>query len=112
MRSQKRSDMTHLSASKLTFSPKWADLDDDARLAEQVAALEVVAKYGGETKAQYALVADSCLFSVIDYPDETSALKAALAIERRGVFVITQQTAITLDELVGWQDDLKTVAGR
>ena len=104
--------MTHLSASKLTFSPKWADMDDDARLAEQVAALGIVAKYGGETKAQFALAADACLFSVIDYPDEISAIKAALAIERRGAFVITQQSAIPLDELLSWQDELKTVAGK
>ncbi|MEA3055820.1 MAG: hypothetical protein QOD30_1252 [Actinomycetota bacterium] len=104
--------MTHLSASKLTFSPKWADLDEDARLAEQVAALDIVSKYGGEIKAQYALFNDGCLFSVIDYPDETSALKSALAIERRGVFLISLQTAITLEDLLIWQDEAKTVAGR
>ena len=47
--------MSYLSASKLTFSPKWADMSDDEQLAEQVAALDIVAKYGGDIKAQYVL---------------------------------------------------------
>ena len=72
--------MSYLSASKLTFSPKWADMSDDEQLAEQVAALDVVAKYGGDIKAQYVLWSDNCLLSVIDYPEEISALKAELAI--------------------------------
>jgi uncharacterized protein with GYD domain len=104
--------MTHLSASTLTFSPKWADTNDDDRLVEQVAAFEIVAKYGGDVKAQYVLVTEGSLFSVIDYPDETSAIKSALAIERRGAFVIHQQTALTLDEVISWQDETKTIAGR
>jgi len=104
--------MTHLSASKLTFSPKWADMNDDDRLVEQVAALEIVTKYGGEVKAQYVLLSDNCLLSVIDYPDETAAIKSALAVERRGAFVVQQQTALTLDEVLSWQDETKTVAGR
>ena len=104
--------MSHLSASTLTFSPKWADTNDDDRLVEQVAALEIVTKYGGEVKAQYVLITDQSLLSVIDYPDETAAIKSALAIERRGAFVIRQQTALPLEEMLGWQDETKTVAGR
>jgi len=104
--------MGHLSASTLTFSPKWADTNDDDRLVEQVAALEIVGKYGGDVKAQYVLVTDQSLLSVIDYPDETSAIKSALAIERRGAFVIRQQSALPLDEVLSWQDETKTVAGR
>lgn len=39
--------MAHRSASKLTFTPAWADMTEEERQAEQVAAIEIVAKYGG-----------------------------------------------------------------
>ena len=60
--------MSHLSATKLTFSPKWDTMDDDERLAEQVATYEIVSKCGGEIKAQYVLWSDNCLFAITDYP--------------------------------------------
>ena len=103
--------MSYLSASKLTFSPKWADMSDDEQLAEQVAALDIVAKYGGEIKAQYVLWSDNCLLSVIDYPEEISALKAELAIQRRGAFVLQQQRALPLEDIMSWQDEVRTVTG-
>ena len=40
--------MSHLSATTLTFSPKWDAMDDDERTAEQVAAYEIVSKCGGD----------------------------------------------------------------
>ena len=77
--------MSHLSATTLTFSPKWDAMDDDERTAEQVAAYEIVSKCGGEVKAQYVLWSDNCLLSIVDYPDEISAFKSQLAIARRRV---------------------------
>lgn len=104
--------MTYVSASKLTFTPKWADMSEDERMAEQVAALDIVSKYGGEMKAQYVLWTDNCLLSIVDYPDETSAFKTELAIQRRGAFILQQQRALPLDELMSWQDEVRTVAGK
>ncbi|MEY2422181.1 MAG: hypothetical protein QOI95_2248 [Acidimicrobiaceae bacterium] len=104
--------MSYLSASKLTFSPKWPDMSEDEQTAEQVAAYDIVSKYGGDIKAQYVLMTDGCLFSVIDYPDETSAFKSELAIGRRGAFVLQNQRALPLEDIVGWQDEARTVAGR
>ena len=72
--------MGFCSASKLTFTPKWADMSEDQRLAEQAAAYEIVAKYGGEIKGMYILWSDSCMLSIIDYPDEVSSVKSVLAI--------------------------------
>ena len=91
--------MSYLSASKLTFSPKWADMNEDDRLAEQVAALDIVSKYGGEMKAQYVLWSDNCLLSIVNYPEETSAFKAELAIGRRGAFVLQAQRAVPLEDV-------------
>jgi uncharacterized protein with GYD domain len=104
--------MSYLSASKLTFSQKWEDMNEDERLAEQVAALDIVSKYGGEIKAQYVLWTDGCLLSVIDYADETSALKAEMAISRRGAFVLQQQRALPLEDVMAWEDEARTVAGK
>jgi uncharacterized protein with GYD domain len=104
--------MSYLSASKLTFSPKWDEMSDDEQTAEQVAAYEIVAKYGGEFKAQYVLWTDNCLLSVVDYPDEQSAFKSELAIARRGAFVLQAQRALPLEDVLGWQDEVRTVAGK
>lgn len=104
--------MSYVSASKLTFAPKWAEMSEEDRLHEQVAALDIVSKYGGEMKAQYVLFSEGCLFSIVDYPDEVSAFKSVLAIQRRGAFILQQQRAVPLDELLSWQDELITVAGR
>jgi len=104
--------MSYLSASKLTFSPKWGEMSDDEQTAEQVAAYEIVAKYGGEFKAQYVLWTDNCLLSVVDYPDEQSAFKSELAIGRRGAFVLQAQRALPLEDVLGWQDEVRTVAGK
>ena len=104
--------MRYLSASKLTFSAKWADMSDDEQLAEQVAAYEIVNKYGGEIKAQYVLWSDNCLLSITDYPDETSAFKAELAIGRRGAFLLQGQRAVPLEDVMSWQDEVRTIAGK
>lgn len=104
--------MSYLSASKLTFTPKWADMSDEEQLAEQVAALDIVSKFGGEIKAQYILWSDNCLLTVVEYPDETSAFKTELAISRRGAFVLQGQRALPLEDVMSWQDEVRTVAGK
>ena len=104
--------MAHLSASKLTFSPKWDDMNEEERLAEQAAAYEIVAKCGGSIKAQYVLFSDSCLLTVVEYPDETAAQKSALAIGRRGAFVLQTQAALELDSLLSMQDEARELAGK
>ena len=104
--------MAHLSASKLTFTAKWDDMSDDERTAEQGAAFEIVAKCGGSIKSQYLLVTDGCLMSITEYPDETTALKSALAIGRRGAFALQTQTALPLDAALSWQDEIRGIAGK
>src|SRR5438477_7394762 len=104
--------MSYLSASKLTFSPKWSDLSDDEQTAEQVAASEIVAKFGGEIKAQFVLWTDNCLLSVVDYPDEQSAFQSELAIQRRGAFILQAQRALPLEDVLGWQDEVRIVSGK
>lgn len=95
--------MAHRSASKLTFSPAWADMTPDQRLAEQVAAMEIVAKFGGENEGQWWLWSDGVLLSVTKYPDEASGMKAVMAIVARGAFELQGQTALTLEEISGLQ---------
>ncbi|HTN78844.1 MAG TPA: GYD domain-containing protein [Acidimicrobiales bacterium] len=104
--------MSYLTATKLTFAPKWADMSDDERLAEQVAAYEIVAKCGGELKAQYVLWSDNCLLSIAEYPDEVSAMKSESAIGRRGAFLLQAQRAVPLEDVLSWQDEVRTIAGR
>ncbi|HTN80483.1 MAG TPA: GYD domain-containing protein, partial [Acidimicrobiales bacterium] len=93
-------------------TPKWDTMGDDERLAEQVAAYEIVSKCGGEIKAQYVLWSDNCLLAIAEYPDETSAMKAQSAIGRRGAFVLQSQRAVPLEDVLSWQDEVRMIAGR
>ena len=104
--------MSHLIASKLTFSAKWDAMSDDERTAEQVATYEIVAKCGGDIKSSHVLWSDNCLFSIVEYPDEVSSFKSEQAITRRGAFVLQSQRAVPLDEVLAWQDEVRTIAGR
>jgi len=104
--------MSHLSATKLTFSAKWDGMDDEERLAEQVAAYDIVSKCGCEIKAQYVLWSDNALFTITDYPDEVSAMNSQQAIARRGAFVLQSQRAVPLEDVLSWQDEVKIIAGR
>jgi len=104
--------MSYLTATMLTFTPGWDTMDDDERTAEQVAAYEIVSKFGGEIKAQYILWSDNCLLAVTEYPDEISAMKSELAIGRRGAFVLKSQRAVPLEDVLSWQDEIKVIAGR
>jgi uncharacterized protein with GYD domain len=104
--------MAHLSASKLTFAPAWDAMSSEEQTAEQMAAIGIVTACGGEVKAQYVLVTDACLFTVTEYPNEDAALKSALAITRRGAFVLSTQRAVTLDEFMAMEGELRTIAGK
>jgi uncharacterized protein with GYD domain len=98
--------MSYLNASKLTFTPAWGAMSADDRLAEQVAALELVAKYGGKIEGQWILWSDGVLLSITTYPDMASSMKAELAIGQRGAFLLQSQPALTLDEIVGFQGEI------
>ena len=100
--------MAYRVASKLTFSAAWANMKEDERLSEQVAALEVVAKYGGTIESQHVLWSDGVLLSIASYPDQASSVKSEMAITARGAFVLQSQPAFTLDEIVGWQGEVAT----
>ena len=104
--------MSHLSATKLTFSPKWDAMSEDERTGEQVAAYDIVSKCGGEIKAQYVLWSDNCLFTITAYPDEESGFKSQQAIARRGAFVLQSQRAVPLEDVLSWADEVKIIAGR
>lgn len=78
-------------------------MSEEQRQAEQVAAFEIVAKYGGTIEGQWVLWSDGVFLSITSYPDEASAVKSQLAIVARGAFALQGQSAFTLEEIVGWQ---------
>lgn len=98
--------MAYRGASKLTFTPAWADMSEEERQAEQVAAMEIVAKYGGKQEGQWVLWSDQVLLSITSYPDQESAIKSQMAIVARGAFELQSQTALTLDEMIGYQAEI------
>ena len=98
--------MAYRSASKLTFSPAWRDMSPEQRQAEQVAAFEIVAKYGGTSEGMWVLWSDGAVLSITSYPDEASSMKAQLALVARGAFALQAQTALTLEELGALQAEV------
>jgi hypothetical protein len=103
--------MSYRSASKLTFTPKFAELSEEQRMAEQVAAYEIVAKYRGEFEAQVVLLTDQVFLAVVNYPDEESSIKAHMAIQARGVYELHSQRALSLEELLQFQAEAAAAAG-
>lgn len=103
--------MSYRSATKVTFTPKYAELSEDQRMAEQVAAFEIVAKYGGEFEAQVVLFTDQVFLAVVRYPDEQSAMKSLLAIQARGAYEMHSQRALTLEEMMQLQTEAAASPG-
>lgn len=100
--------MSYRIASKLTFTPKWAGMSEDERMAEQIAAVDIVARYGGTIDCQYVLSSDMVLLSIVTYPDLPSHAKAEMAITDRGAFALQSQPAYTLDEVMTWQAEVRS----
>ena len=102
--------MTYRSATKLTFTQKYAELSEDQRLAEQVAAYEIVAKYGGDFEAQVVLLTDQVFLAVVSYPDEESSIKSQIAIQARGAYELHSQRALSLEEMLQLQSEAAAAA--
>ena len=90
--------MSYVSVTKISLTAKWADLSEDQRMAEQVAALETVAKHGGEMQGIWALPAEGTALAIATYPDERSSAKAVAALNNRGTYDLLSQRAWPLDE--------------
>jgi len=95
--------MAYRIASKLTFSPAWGAMDAEERLAEQVAAIEIVAANGGAFEGQWVLWSDGVLLSIVSYPDLESSVRSEMAIQARGAFELSSQSALTLEEITALQ---------
>ncbi|HET6454766.1 MAG TPA: GYD domain-containing protein [Armatimonadota bacterium] len=66
------------------------------RTAEAAA---LVAKYGGEIKAAYALLGKTDLLLIADFPGTAEAMKASLALTKLTGIGFTTSPAITIEEL-------------
>lgn len=103
--------MAYLGASRMTFTPKYLGMSEEEKVAEQMAAYEIVSKCGGTIKGQYVLWTDNCLFSLTEFPDEASALLCHEAITVRGSFDMISQRAVPLDDAMKLYEDAKGIAG-
>lgn len=103
--------MAYLSAARVTFTPKFHAMSEEERLAEQIAAAEIVTKCGGTTKGQYVMWTDNCVLSLTEFADEASALLCHQAIIIRGAFDLVSQRAVPLDEVMKLYEDAKGIAG-
>ena len=90
--------MPYRIASQLTFTDTYNRLTPDEQLAEQAAALEIVANNGGAIEAQYVLWTDGAVLSIVTFPDQQACYRCEMQITQRGCFVLRSQSALTLEE--------------
>jgi uncharacterized protein with GYD domain len=99
--------MPYRIASRLTFTDLYNRSTDEEQLAEQVAALDLVAQNGGTIEAQYVLWGEGVVLSIVNYPDQQSAIRAELHILQRRAFELHSQPALTVEEVVQLQAEAK-----
>ena len=102
-----RGPMSYRIASKLTFTDLYNRMTDEEQLAEQVAALDFVAKNGGTIEAQYVLWGDAAVLSIVNYPDQQAAVRSELQILARRAFELSSQPAFTVEEVVQLQAEAR-----
>ena len=102
--------MPYRIASQLTFTDTYNRMTDEEQLAEQVAALEIVANNGGTIDAQYVLWTDGVILSVVTFPDQAACVRCELQISLRRAFELRSQAALTVDEVVALQAEAKEAA--
>jgi hypothetical protein len=102
--------MSYRIASKLTFTDLYSSMTEEEQLAEQVAALEIVAANGGTIDAQYVLWSDAVVLSVVTFPDQQACYRCEMQIASRRAFVLQSQAALTIEELVTLQAEAKAAA--
>ena len=92
--------MPYRIASQLTFTDTYNRMTPDEQMAEQVAALDIVASNGGTIEAQYVLWTDRAVLSVVTFPDQQACYRCEMQITQRGCFELRSQAALTTDETV------------
>jgi uncharacterized protein with GYD domain len=102
--------MPYRIASTLTFTDTYTRMTDEEQMAEQVAALEIVANNGGTIEAQYALWTDGAVLSVVNFPDQQACIRCELQITQRGAFQLRSQAALTIDEVMTLNAEAKAQA--
>ena len=59
---------------------------------------ELIQKFGGELQAGYALLGDTDLVFVTDFPSTEAAMQASVAISRLTGIAFTTAPAVTIDD--------------
>ncbi len=61
-------------------------------------AVALMGKYGGKLEAAYALLGDTDLVFVTDFPDTAQAMKASVALTKATSIAFTTSPAVTIAE--------------
>ena len=61
-------------------------------------AVEKIKSFGGEIKSMYALLGENDLHFVIDFPDNQSAIKASIALNKLSGINFKTSPAVTVEE--------------
>lgn len=59
---------------------------------------EIVNKFGGELQTLYALMGDWDLALIVDFPDNESAMKSAVALRKYTDIIFSTYPAVSIDE--------------
>jgi len=70
------------------------------------AAVDLIARYGGEVQAMYATLGPHDLVFVVDFPGTEEAMKASVAITRMSEIAFTTSPAVTVEKFDELMEDL------
>lgn len=95
--------MSHLQLSRTRPVPTaWQDLTDAQNDAQTNAIYDVIGKHGGDVKVVSFSPSEAALTSVIEYPDEQSAMRSVAGILALGTLEFTSiETLWDVAEWVG-----------
>jgi len=70
------------------------------------AAVDLIARYGGEVQAMYATLGPHDLVFVVDFPGTEEAMKASVAIGRMSGIAFATAPAVTVEKFDELMEDL------
>jgi hypothetical protein len=101
--------MSHVQLSRTRIVPEqWQGLTPEENDAKTAAIYDVIGKHGGDVKVVGFTPSDTCLVSVIDYPDELSAQKSVAGILALGTLEFV--SIDTIWDIVEWVQIVRDAA--
>lgn len=93
-------------ATYFLFGNYTMDAVEDISAERTVKAEALMKKYGGEFKSGYALLGETDLALIVDFPDNESAMKASVALTKLLEISFTTAPAVSVEDFDKLMEDV------